>query len=468
MASTSASDRTPAPGPALPRRRLTGWGRTAPSVATVVTPATTSEVAELVGSSPSAARGVLARGLGRSYGDAAQSAGGLVVSTEALTAVDLDPVTGLATVGAGVDLDALLRLSVPRGWFVPVTPGTRFVTVGGAVAADAHGKNHHVDGTFGRHVTWLELVDGRGDVHRLTPEGDGSDAFWATVGGLGLTGVVTRAELRMRPVESAWMSVRTERAPDLETLMNRLREHDQRYRYTVAWIDILARGTAFGRGVITSGDHAPAEAVTKHGVPDPLAYMPRTRLTAPPLPFGAVTSPTARLFDALWYAKAPATPRDGLERLEAFFHPLDGVRHWNRFYGPGGFLQYQFVVPDGREDLVERALRDIAAAGPAFLGVLKRFGPSDAAPLSFPRPGWTLAVDIPAPRRDANRLVRTLDKLDEGVALAGGAVYLVKDARGRPDLIPAMYPHLPRWQAVRDRLDPERRFASDLSRRMCL
>ena len=435
---------------------------------TVAVPQTTTQVAELVASRASTERGVLARGLGRSYGDAAQSAGGLVISTAALTGVDLDPLTGVAQVGAGADLDALLRYFVPRGWFVPVTPGTRFATVGGAVAADVHGKNHHLDGALGAHVAWLELVDGRGEVHRLTPQGPDAEAFWVTVGGLGLTGVITRVGLRMRQVESAWVRVRTERSPNLEALMDRLREHDRSYRYTVAWIDVLARGSAFGRGVLSSGDHAGGAALVERHVRDPLAYSPRPRLVAPPLPFPAVRSGTAQLFDAIWYRKAPARGRDTVERLETFFYPLDGVRHWNRLYGPRGFLQYQFVVPDGREDVVELALRGIAATGPAFLGVLKRFGDADPAPLSFPRPGWTLAVDIPVPYGDATRLVSTLDGLDQAVADSGGAVYLVKDARCRPDLVSAMYPQLARWRAARDRLDPERRFVSDLSRRVGL
>jgi len=468
VGSTSASDRTPA----HTRQRLSGWGRTAPTVATVAVPRDAAAVAELVAGRAAGARGVIGRGLGRCYGDAAQSAGGVVVSTRALVDIALDPATGVAEVGAGASLDALLRLSVPQGWFVPVTPGTRFVTVAGAIAADVHGKNHHVDGTFGGHVRWIELVDGNGAVHRLAPSGEpaGSAAFWATVGGLGLTGVITRAAIQLRPVRSAWMAVHTERAPTLALLMDRLREHDRRYRYTVAWIDALATGPAAGRGVLTSGEHADGDAVRALGVADALAYHPTVRLVAPSLPASAVRRPSARAFDALWYRTAAPRPRGTLERLERFFHPLDGVRGWNRLYGPVGFLQYQIVVPDDREDLIELALRRVSAAGPAFLGVLKRFGAQGRAPLSFPRPGWTLAVDVPAPSRAAaaDLLATTLDRLDDVVAAAGGAVYLVKDARCRPDLVRAMYPRLGDWQAVRDRLDPDRRFASDLSRRLGL
>jgi decaprenylphospho-beta-D-ribofuranose 2-oxidase len=453
---------------------LTGWGRTAPSAARVVSPGSAEEIAEAVRSS---ARSVLGRGLGRCYGDAAQSAGGLVLRTDRLATLDLDAETGLLVAGAGAGLDEILQHTVPRGWFVPVTPGTRFVSLGGAVAADVHGKNHHVDGSIGTHLAWIELIDGTGTLRRLSPDPDQPDgdpaAFWATVGGMGLTGVITRVALRLQPISSAWMSVQTLRAPDLGTVLDTLREHDQHYRYTVAWIDVLATGPGLGRGVITSGDHATADDVhakdahTPGSTTDPLAYAPRVRLAAPPTPVGLVTRASARAFNQLWYLKAPAHPRTTLERLEGFFHPLDGVRSWNRLYGPAGFLQYQFVVPDDRTDLIEHALGVMQDAGsPAFLAVLKRFGAADPAPLSFPRPGWTLAMDLPA--TGGKRLARALDHLDQAVAEAGGALYLAKDSRLRPELLPAMYPRLDQWRRQRDRLDPEHRFASDLSRRIQL
>ena len=444
-------------------RLLTGWGHTAATAARQLSPATGLDVSATV---LGPARAVLARGLGRCYGDAAQSAGGVVLSTERLGGIDLDADRGLLVAGAGCSLDEVLRTTVPAGWFVPVTPGTRFVSLGGAVAADVHGKNHHVDGAIGGHLAWIDLVDGTGATRRLSPESD-PGGFWATVGGMGLTGVITRVALRLHRITSAWMTVETARIAGLAGLLDTLREHDRRYRYTVAWIDVLARGRRLGRGVITSGDHADAAAVTAHGVHDPLGYRPRVRLAAPPLPVGAVTPLSARAFNEAWYRRAPAAPRTGLQRLEGFFHPLDGVRHWNRLYGPRGFVQYQFVVPDDRTDVIEQALAGVQACGsPAFLAVLKRFGPADPAPLSFPRPGWTLAMDLPA--SDDGRLARTLDRLDALVADAGGAVYLAKDARLRPELLATMYPRLDEWRRQRDLLDPGHRFGSDLSRRLQL
>jgi decaprenylphospho-beta-D-ribofuranose 2-oxidase len=382
---------------------------------------------------------------------------------------------------------------------VPVTPGTRFVTIAGAIAADVHGKNHHVDGTFSKHVIWLDLIDGTGSLHRLRPSrsparahvgvpadersGGDAEAFWATVGGLGLTGVITRAAVQLRRIESSRMAVDTERVDGLDALMSRLRDHDAHHPYTVAWIDVLSAGRQLGRGVITSGRHATADEVRAagprragstrslagagRGATQVLAYRPRRSLPAPALPLSVVNLATARVFNEVWYRKAPRNERGAVMPLEAFFHPLDLVRDWNRLYGPSGFLQYQFVVPDGREDVVRQALEGLhAASTPAFLAVLKRFGAAGCAPLSFPRPGWTLAMDIPAGGGD--RLADMLDDLDERVVEAGGSVYLVKDSRCRAEMVQAMYPRLPQWRETRHRLDPDRRFASDLSRRVGL
>ena len=440
---------------------LTGWGRTAPTAARRADVRDVEDVVRAVRSGGP----VLARGLGRSYGDAAQCAGGTVVQGRGLDHLHLDGATGLADVGAGVTLDARLRVAVPRGWFLPVTPGTRQVTVGGAIAADVHGKNHHVDGSFGAHVRDLDLVDGTGTVRRLAPDAADADdvaAFRATVGGLGLTGIVTRATVALQRVQSAWMAVETERTGDLAGTLAALRRQDRTHRYTVAWVDATAGGRRAGRGIVTGGDHAPASAV-----PGPLDYRPRTRAAVPAVPVRVVRPLVVRAFNEAWFRRAPAAPGVGPERLEAFFHPLDAVAGWNRLYGPHGFVQYQFVVPDDRADVVEAALGRLRSAGSApFLVVLKRFGPAGDGLLSFPRPGWTLAVDLPVAATD--RLARVLDRLDGDVAAASGAVYLVKDARCRPDLVPAMYPALDAWRAVRDRLDPDRVFRSDLSRRLAL
>jgi decaprenylphospho-beta-D-ribofuranose 2-oxidase len=374
---------------------------------------------------------------------------------------------GEVTVEAGVSLDALMRLCVPHGWFPHVTPGTRLVTAGGALAADIHGKNHHRDGSFASQVRCFRLSTPAGR-RRVTP-GDDPEVFWATAGGMGLTGVITELTVGLLPIETALLRVDTERARDLDDLMARLTATDHHYRYSVAWIDLLARGTAMGRAVLTRGDHAPVAALREgtRARRDPLAFHPR-RLPAAPafLPEGLLSRRTVGWFNELWYRKSPRARTGELQKLSAFFHPLDGVPHWNRVYGPGGFVQYQFVVGYGHEDALRRIVHRISTRRcPSFLAVLKRFGDADPGWLSFPVPGWTLALDIPA---NLPGLHAFLDDLDEEVAAAGGRVYLAKDSRLRPDLLAAMYPRLDDFRALRADVDPRGVFMSDLARRLTL
>jgi decaprenylphospho-beta-D-ribofuranose 2-oxidase len=422
-------------------------------------------VATLLGARP--ARGVLARGLGRSYNDAAQNAGGLVLDMTACDRLlDLDHAAGTVTCEAGVSLDTLIRWLLPAGWFVPVTPGTRAVTVGGAIAADIHGKNHHRDASISRHVRSLDLVGADGTERRLTPA-DSPREFWATAGGMGLTGVVVRATLALIPVTSSLMRVDTRRCGDLDAVMAALEDSEGRHRYSVAWIDGLARGGRLGRGVVTGGEHACADELPADRRPAARAFSPRTLLRAPsPVPDGLLRPSTVGAFNAAYYAKAPRH-RDGeLQSLSWFFHPLDLVAGWNGLYGPYGLVQHQFVVPLEADATVREAVQRLSdARSPAFLAVLKRFGPATPGPLSFPRPGWTLAMDLPASMPGVRGL---LDELDELVVAAGGAVYLAKDARVRPELIPAMYPRLEEFRDVRRALDPHGRFRSDLARRLSL
>ncbi|MEU1261284.1 FAD-binding protein [Streptomyces cellulosae] len=442
---------------------VTGWGRTAPSSARLVRPRTFEEAALAVRGC--GARGGIARGLGRAYGDAAQNAGGEVFDMTGLDRIHaIDADGGTVLCDAGVSLHRLMEVLLPLGWFVPVTPGTRYVTVGGAIGADIHGKNHHVSGSFSRHVLSFELLTADGQVRTVVP---GTPLFEATAGGMGLTGVILTATVRLQPVRTTWMSVDTERASDLDDLMARLADTDHRYRYSVAWIDLLARGKATGRAVLTRGDHAPLEALPRAARREPLSFR-TSRLPAAPsfVPEGLLSRTTVGLFNELWFRKAPRARTGELQRIPAFFHPLDGVPHWNRIYGRGGFVQYQFVVGHGREDTLRRIVRRISQRRcPSFLAVLKRFGDADPGWLSFPVPGWTLALDIPA---SLPGLGAFLDELDEEVAAAGGRVYLAKDSRLRPDLLAAMYPRLDDFRALRAELDPRGVFTSDLSRRLCL
>jgi len=430
----------------------------------VVGPADPEEVGSLL--SADLRRGAVARGLGRSYGDAAQNAGGLVIDITGLDKVhSFDTLQGLVKVDAGLSLDSLMRLAVPLGWFVPVTPGTRHVTVGGALSADIHGKNHHADGSFCDHVERFTLITPAGAVD-VTPETE-PDLFWATAGGMGLTGVVVDATIRLRPVETAFVAVDTERARDLEDVLARMAEGNHRYQHSVAWVDCLARGRSMGRSVLTRGSHALLGDLPAGDRPAALRFEPRTAIGTPPwLPAGLLNQGSVRAFNALWFAKAPRLERGRLRGLGSFFHPLDGLSGWNRLYGRRGLVQYQFVLPMGQEKALGLAFERLSAARcPSFLAVLKRFGPANAGHLSFPIPGWTLALDVPA---GWTALAPLLDGLDELVAEAGGRVYLAKDSRLRPDLVPVMYPRLDEWRCVQAKADPRGILRSDLARRLSL
>jgi decaprenylphospho-beta-D-ribofuranose 2-oxidase len=441
---------------------LSGWGRTAAVRSTVARPRETAALEEMLAT---ASNGVIARGLGRSYGDAAQCSGGLTLDLTGFCEIGpLDTATGTIQVGAGASLHDLMGRVIPAGWFVAVTPGTRYVTVGGAIAADVHGKNHHRDASFARHVVEMTVVTPTGTVS-VSPERD-PELFWATSGGMGMTGVVTSATLRLMPIETSWMEVDSTRFTRLEDVMATMESSDDQYRYSVAWLDCLVRRDGAVRSVLTRGDHAPLRALPDRlrGRSREAPARPKLRVPRPP-PGRLVNRMSVRALNEAWF-HASSTAHGDIRPLTSFFHPLDGVASWNLLYGPAGFVQYQFVVPPERGDIVEEAVAAIATSGmPSFLAVLKRFGPGTPGPLSFSQQGWTLALDFPL---GPPGLPMLLDRLDELVAGSGGRVYLAKDARLRPELVAAMYPRLGELQAVARRVDPEAVLASDQSRRLGL
>jgi decaprenylphospho-beta-D-ribofuranose 2-oxidase len=449
-------------------QRLSGWGRTAWTVADVISTNDPQSIRDAVNGAND--RGVIARGLGRSYGAAAQNAGGRVIEMAnegdplGIDA-DLDPVTGILEVGAGVSIDSILRMCVPRGWFIPVTPGTRFVTVGGAISSDVHGKNHHIDGSFGQHVRSMTVLLANGEIVELSPTNNPA-WFWATVGGMGLTGIILRATIAMLSIESSKVRVETERLQNFEAVCEAMSSDgaDDDYRYSVCWVDLLATGSSMGRGVLTRGDHASASEVESD---DPCAYDPRLNVSAPGwVPNGLLNKFSIKVFNEAWYRKAPSKRHVGLESIPAFFHPLDGVNKWNRLYGTQGFIQYQFIVPLERTDVLRKVIETFSAAGVgSFLAVLKRMGPQNLAPMSFPTEGWTLTLDIAA---GIKGLAELLSQVDSMVLDAGGRHYLAKDSHVSPNAVRRGYPRLDEWMNTQREMDPSGVWRSDLARRLGL
>ncbi|SDK29348.1 decaprenylphospho-beta-D-ribofuranose 2-oxidase [Actinopolyspora mzabensis] len=444
---------------------LTGWGRTAPTMADVISTPDVETIARAV--REAGPRGVIARGLGRSYGDPAQNAGGTVIDMTALDRIHTIDVDNAAIdVDAGVSLDTLMRRLLPHGLWLPVLPGTRQVTVGGAIGADIHGKNHHSQGSFGSHVISLDLLTADGEVRTLTPDGDSPELFWATVGGMGMTGIVVRATIRLKRVETAYFVVDNIQTRNLDELLEHFTDgSDEDYVYSVAWFDSLARGDRMGRALLTRGNPATLDELPKKLRKNPLGFDAPQLMTAPPIfPNGLVNKYTITAFNEVWYRKAP-TKYGSVQNITQFFHPLDLVGEWNRVYGSNGFLQYQFMVPFGQERMFRRSIDKISASGHvSFLNVLKTFGPGNAAPMSFPDKGWTLTVDIPV-TPGLDRLCR---ELDEMVLEADGRLYLAKESRTTPEMIERMYPRIDEWRKTRAAVDPEGIFRSDLARRLNL
>ena len=399
-----------------------------------------------------AARPGLAHGAGRSYGDQALNAGGTLWLTRGLDRfIAFDAATGVLRCEAGVTLAQITAVALPRGWFLPVTPGTQFATIGGAVANDVHGKNHHARGTLGEHVTALTLWRTDGEVIACGPA-ERPEWFAATVGGMGLTGVIADVTVRLRPVPGGWIDTLTEPFESLDEFFALSARHTAAWEYSVAWIDCLRSPTGATRGVFFCGNHA-ARA-------EPLpAVRPKSAALLPPLPW--VNAATCRLFNAAYHRRARARAGAAVQPYTAFFYPLDGVLEWNRIYGRAGFYQYQCVVPEAVQQGATRELLGLIQASDtgSFLSVLKTFAARPAVGLmSFPMAGTTLALDFPN-RGDATR--RLFERLDAVVAAAGGRLYAAKDAAMPAALFRQGHPRLDEFMRYRD---PG--IASDLSRRL--
>jgi decaprenylphospho-beta-D-ribofuranose 2-oxidase len=440
-------------GPAV-REAVGGWGRHPVRPGSVVRP---TRLAIPKGTGP-----LLPRGLGRAYGDAAVpvSTDELVIETaRADRILDFDAASGRLTCEAGLSLGELIRVVLPRGWFPPVTPGTQFVTVGGCVATDVHGKNHHRDGSFGGFVERLKLRTADGGELVCGPAQE-HDLFLATVGGMGLTGLIVEVTFRLRRVESPWIVLETQRMDGLDQMLEGLRASARDWPYTVGWIDCLARRGALGRGILMRGRHASRqEAGTRRPSPRPGRRVPVDA------PAWLLNPSFVRLFNRVYHARHRGGGEARLVSYERFFYPLDALLDWNRLYGRRGFLQYQCAIPQrAGATPVAALLEALARRGAAsFLAVIKDFGPGSAAYLSFPVEGTTLSLDLAYQGRPTEELVHELNAV---VLEAGGRVYLAKDAVTRAEDFALMMPRLAEWKAVRDRWDPDRRFRSAQSARL--
>jgi FAD/FMN-containing dehydrogenase len=436
------------------REAVSGWGRHPVRVGRVARP-------ERLAMPPGPAR-VVPRGLGRAYGDAALPGceDDLVVETvRADRILAFDDAAGRLTCEAGLSVGEVIRVFLPRGWFPPVTPGTKLVTVGGCVASDVHGKNHHRDGSFGRFVEGVRLGLADGSEVECGPDRE-RELFLATVGGMGLTGLILEVTFRLARVESPWTVMETQRVGGLDEMLGALRASAD-WPYTVGWIDCLARGRALGRGLLMRGRHA-SRAETG-GRPAP---PPRRRRVPIDAPEWLLSPPLMRAFNAGYYwTRGRGSPRSRLVSHEQFFYPLDAILDWNRLYGRRGFLQYQCVLPRaGGSPPLRRVLEHLAAAGTAsFLAVIKDCGPEGEAYLSFPMEGTTLALDLPYRGPRTETLIHELNAL---VLRDGGRIYLAKDAVTRAEDFERMTPRLRQWRAVRDRWDPKHRFRTAQSIRV--
>jgi decaprenylphospho-beta-D-ribofuranose 2-oxidase len=435
--------------------RLSGWGR----VPTATVRAHRPERLRTVGAAVTGAgaRGIIAYGAGRSYGDAALNDGGDVLLTRRLDRfVSFDPGSGELVAEAGVTIDDIMRTFLPRGWQPPVCPGTAFVTLGGALANDVHGKNHDRDGSFADHVRWFDLMLADGTVRRVTPDGE-PDLFAATAGAVGLTGIVLRLCLRLRSIGAPAVQMREERMGSLDDFLSALAGRARQATYSVGWIDTLARGGSLGRGILETAEPAPPGSVHAED-PARAAAVPVS------LPNFALNPLTVAAFNAVYFHRVPAGGRERTIGLRRFLFPLDALSAWNRMYGPRGFRQFQCVLPNGEAAAgIRRLIEAVSASRSAsFLAVLKTLGRAGKGFLSFPMSGMTLAVDFPN-RADAPDLLHRLERI---VLDHGGRVYLAKDSALSADGFARMYPRLGELRRVLAAVDPAGRLRSDMARRL--
>ncbi len=440
---------------------LAGWGRMGGGPCAVYRPERPWHLPPLLRDAPDGS--LIPRGLGRSYGDAAVNDGAGVVDMTRLHAMHaFDPETGILECESGVSLAEIIHIFLPRGFFLPVTPGTKFVTVGGAIANDVHGKNHHHDGTFGQHVESLELLTPMGNTLHCSPT-ENSAVFWATVGGIGLTGIILRARIRLQPVASAYIQVEYYKARNLEAALDSVTTMEGKYQYVMAWVDCLARGGNLGRSVVMGGVHAPVDFLPADKRAKPFHIPPKHTKAIPiDCPQFMLNPLSIKAFNFLFNAKHRNESGVCVD-YDSYYYPLDGIHNWNRMYGKAGFAQYQATIPKSEGAGLIKLLERLSVTGRAsFLAVLKGMGAANPGLLSHPFEGYTLTLDIP----NRTGLIPFLHELDRIVLDHGGKLYLAKDVAATAETIAAMYPQLGQFQEILGTLDPEQRFNSTMARRL--
>lgn len=446
------------------KKVMSGWGHYPKETCLTYRPETIKDVKSIVAGEDVSS--VIPYGLGRSYGDTSlNKQSGVMVFDQLNHLLDFNEETGILTCEAGVSLADLIDVFIARGYFLPVTPGTTFVTVGGAIANDVHGKNHHVDGCFSEFVHSFELLLASGEVMTCSRTMN-SDVFWATVGGIGLTGIILTAQIQLIEVESAYIDVTYEKARNLDEAFEKFVENDTNFKYSVAWIDCLSSGDSLGRSVLMRGDHTkrvdlPEKNKNPYKMPKDLPLkMP---INAPSI---ALNKYTISAFNQIYYSSFKNEQKT--EHFSSFFHPLDMIEDWNKLYGKKGFIQYQVVIPKANNP--KEAMREILTVlseekRASFLAVLKSSGVANKSYLGFMREGYTLALDIPIKNDSVFETIKRLDKI---VLAYGGRVYLAKDSTLDEKTFKTMYPQWEQFMKVKHQVDPNNRFSSSMARRIGL
>ena len=440
---------------------VSGWGLNKWAKVNTFTPKNLEELINFIKNSNSGS--ILARGVGRSYGDAAQLDGQNIINLENFKTIKLNTSNSTLTVGGGVTLREIIKEIVPLGFFLPVVPGTSNITIGGAVASDIHGKNHYQDGSFGNHITKISLIDGNGYLQELSPVIEKyKEKFWATVGGMGLTGVIYEVNINLISISTSLIEVNTKRFNDIEALMIDMEKNLIDYKYSVAWIDSLHKNF---RGVLTRGNHLKLENLNLEKKQNPLIVKDIKDRSKPKyLTKIFLNKLTVKIFNTLWFYKSPRNEIGKHESISTFFHPLDQIKDWNKIYGSRGFIQYQFLVPNDSKEKIKFVLDYFKKNRvPCFLTVLKKFGKRNASHLSFPDEGWTLTTDIPNCVPKINEILNFLDK---EIAKSGGKIYLTKDSMQSAYIFKRTYPNINIWKEIKKELDPEFKFISDISKRL--